>query len=240
MSRAPRTPSPADPAASAGAAAAAAAPRPLRRDAERNRRRILDAAAAVFAERGLAVTMDDIAHRAGVGVGTVYRRFPDKEELIDALFVDRIEAIAALAEQGLAHEDPWEGLVWFMEQGLLEQARDRGLKELLFGAARGRGPTAHARDRLAPIVTAMFERARASGQLRDDIEGVDTPVLHLMLGAVLDFSREVEPELWRRFLAIVLDGLRARRDDVTPLPVAALDDDQLERAMATWRAPQRR
>jgi len=216
------------------------AARPLRRDAERNRRRILDAAAAVFAERGLGVTMDDIAHRAGVGVGTVYRRFPDKEELIDALFVERIEALAALAEQGLAHEDPWEGLVHFMEQGLLEQARDRGLKELVLGAARGHGPTGHARQRLAPIVTALFERARASGQLRDDVEGVDTPVLHLMLGSVLDFSREVEPELWRRFLVIVLDGLRARRDGPTPLPVPALDDDQLAQAMAGWRAPRRR
>jgi AcrR family transcriptional regulator len=225
---------------SADPAPAADAGRPLRRDAERNRRRILDAAAAVFAERGLGVTMDDIAHRAGVGVGTVYRRFPDKEELIDALFVDRIEALAALAEAGIAHDDPWEGLVWFMEQALIEQQRDRGLKELVLGATRGNGPTGHARERLAPLVTALFDRARASGQLRDDVEGVDTPVLQLMLGSVLDFSREVEPELWRRFLAIVLDGLRARRDDATPLPVAALDDDQLERAMATWRASPRR
>lgn len=226
-----------------GAAPADAAPvpsRPLRRDAERNRRRILDAAAAVFAERGLGVTMDDIAHRAGVGVGTIYRRFPDKEELIDALFVDRIEALAALAEQGLAHDDPWDGLVWFMEQALVEQQQDRGLKELVLGATRGHGPTGHARERLAPIVTALFDRARASGQLRDDVEGVDTPVLQLMLGSVLDFSREVEPELWRRFLVIVLDGLRARRDGVTPLPVAALDDDQVDRAMASWRAPRRR
>lgn len=214
--------------------------RPLRRDAERNRRRILDAAAAVFAERGLGVTMDDIAHHAGVGVGTIYRRFPDKEELIDALFVDRIEALAALAEQGLAHDDPWDGLVWFMEQALVEQQRDRGLKELVLGATRGHGPTGHARERLAPIVTALFHRARASGQLRDDVEGVDTPVLQLMLGSVLDFSREVEPELWRRFLVIVLDGLSARRDGATPLPVAALDDDQVDRAMASWRAPRRR
>lgn len=237
MSSVPR-PSPAADAADDAAAPAAA--RPLRRDAERNRRRILDAAAAVFAERGLGVTMDDIAQRAGVGVGTAYRRFSDKEELIDALFVDRIEALAALAEQGLAHEDPWEGLVWFMEQALVEQQQDRGLKELVLGATRGHGPTGHARRRLAPIVTALFDRARASGQLRDDVEGVDTPVLQLMLGSVLDFSRDVEPELWRRFLVIVLDGLRARRDGATPLPVAALDEDQVDRAMASWRSPRRR
>ena len=227
-------------AAAAGPVTAAAGERPLRRDAERNRRRILDAAAAVFAEHGLGVTMDDIAHRAGVGVGTVYRRFPDKEELIDALFVDRVEAMASLADQALEHDDPWEGLVWFMEQVLLEQARDRGLKELLFGAARGHGGVSHARERMAPVVIELFERARASGQLRDDVEGVDTPVLQLMVGTVLDFSCDVEPELWRRFLVIVLDGLRARRDAATPLPVPALSEDDLDRAMSRWKDPRRR
>jgi AcrR family transcriptional regulator len=216
------------------------AERPLRRDAERNRRRILDAAAAVFAERGLGVTMDDIADRAGVGVGTVYRRFPDKQELIDALFVDRIDAMARLAEEGLAHEDPWEGFVWFMEQALAAQAQDTGLKQLLFGGPSGLVRVAHARERMAPRVIALVDRARESGALRDDVRGVDTPLLQLMLGTVLDFSRDVEPELWRRFLAIVLDGLRARRDDATPLPVPELDEDQLDRAMSAWREPPRR
>nr|WP_246344590.1 TetR/AcrR family transcriptional regulator [Conexibacter arvalis] len=212
----------------------------MRRDAERNRRRILDAAAAVFAERGLGVTMDDIAQHAGVGVGTVYRRFSDKAELIDALFVDRMEALAAIAEQGLAHDDPWEGLVWFLEQALVEQASDRGLKELLFAASPDPCRVDHARDRMAPVVIALFDRARASGQLRHDVRGVDAPVLQLMLGTVLDFAREVEPELWRRFLAIVLDGLRARRDEVTPLPVPPLDAEQLARAMATSSTARRR
>lgn len=214
------------------------AERPLRRDAERNRRRILDAAAEVFAERGLSATMDDVAHHAGVGVGTVYRRFPDKDELIDALFVDGIDAMAALAREGLAIEDPWEGLVWFMEQALAAQADDRGLKELLFGAVRGHGAIRHARESMAPVVIALVERARGSG-LRDDVQGVDVAVIQLMLGGVLDFARDVEPDLWKRYLAIVLDGLRAQRDQATPLPVRELDEDELERAMALWRAPRR-
>src|SRR3954462_1928388 len=75
--------------------------RPLRRDAERTRQRILEAAREAFAEGGLAVTLDEIAHRAGVGVGTVYRRFPDKEELIDALFEERMGELVALAETSL-------------------------------------------------------------------------------------------------------------------------------------------
>ncbi|MDX6618207.1 MAG: hypothetical protein QOK36_593, partial [Gaiellales bacterium] len=111
-----------------------AAERPLRRDAARNRERILAAAGEVFATRGLEVTLDDIAHHAGVGVGTVYRRFPDKEGLIDALFEERIAAIAALAEEAAAHEDPWAGLVFFFERSLTEQAADRGLKQLLLAS----------------------------------------------------------------------------------------------------------
>src|SRR5437763_16612288 len=83
--------------------------RPLRKDAERNRQRILDAAAELFTQRGLGVTLNDIAHHADVGVGTVYRRFPDKELLIDALFEDRVEEFVVLAEESLADPDPWHG-----------------------------------------------------------------------------------------------------------------------------------
>jgi AcrR family transcriptional regulator len=88
--------------------------RPLRRDAERNRQRILKAAAEVFAERGLEVSLDEVARHAGVGVGTVYRRFPTKDDLIEALFMDRIDEVATLAEQAAQDPDPWAGLVSFM------------------------------------------------------------------------------------------------------------------------------
>ncbi len=208
--------------------------RPLRKDAERNLRRILDAAKEVFATRGLAVTMDDVAHHAGVGVGTVYRRFANKDELIEALFVEQIEALAALAREGLAHDDAWEGFVFFMESALDRQARDRALKELLFESGHGQERVAHARETLAPVVTELVERARASGQMRADLDGPDTPVMQLMLATVVDFSRDVEPLLWRRFLAIVLEGLRARPGQ-EPLPVAPLDVEQLDVAMGAWR-----
>src|ERR1700709_2058318 len=98
--------------------------RPLRKDAARNRERILAAAGEVFAERGLEVTLDDIAHHAGVGVGTVYRRFRDKEELIDALFDERMDAVLTVAEQALAVDDPWLGLEGFFVSILELQAVD--------------------------------------------------------------------------------------------------------------------
>src|SRR3954463_12994607 len=104
--------------------------RPLRRDAERNRQRILEVARDAFAEEGLSVTLDEIARRAGVGVGTVYRRFPDKEQLIDALFEDQIAQFVALPDGCLCDVDPWDGLVRFLEQACHVHSRDRGLKEV--------------------------------------------------------------------------------------------------------------
>src|SRR3954466_6318603 len=87
--------------------------RPLRADAERNRQRLIDAARELFAERGLDATLDDIAQRAGVGVGTAYRRFADKDELIDALFEQELAGIVEIADAAAAHEDPWEGLLYW-------------------------------------------------------------------------------------------------------------------------------
>ena len=203
--------------------------RPLRKDAERNRRRILDAAAELFGARGLGVTLNDIAHHADVGVGTVYRRFPDKELLIDALFEERVGEIVALAEDALTNPDPWEGLAGFLERGLELQARDKGLKQLLLGTPQGCARVGGVRERMFPLVTALVERARDAGALRPDIEATDLPVIQWMVGAVVDQGRDVKPELWRRYLEIVLRGIRAEPRLAPPLSVGALTDDQLQR-----------
>jgi AcrR family transcriptional regulator len=210
------------------------AARPLRRDAERNRHRILEAAAEAFAERGLTITMDDIAERAGVGVGTVYRRFPQKELLIEALFEERVGELVAMAERALEEDDPWEALVGFLERAQALQATNRGLKELVLSTTHGRERVACVRERLAPLADALVERAQASGQLRPDVDGTDLPIIQVMLGAVVDVTRDVAPDTWRRMLAIVVDGLRAH-DPHTPLPAAALDSDQIVHAMRSWR-----
>lgn len=211
--------------------------RPLRKDAERNRLRILEAAGEVFADRGLAASLDDIAHHAGVGVGTVYRRFPDKDALIDALFEQRVEAFAAMAQTALDHPDAWEGLVAFLEQAVGMQACDRGLKELLLSSAPGRDRIAGVRDRIAPIVGEVVARATESGALRADIGHQDMPMINMMLGAIADAARDVQPELWRRYLRIVLDGLRAHPAAPAALPVDHLGDEQLDRVLQAWRPP---
>jgi AcrR family transcriptional regulator len=208
--------------------------RPLRRDAERNRRRILEAAARAFAERGLAVTMDEIAARADVGVGTVYRRFPDKELLIEALLEDALADLVARGEQALEADDPWEGLIEFLDYGLELQAADRGLKELLLSTAHGRTRIARVRERMAPLADALVERAQATGGMRADVRGSDLALVQMMIGAAVDFTQTVAPDAWRRMLAIVIDGLRAR-EDLTPLDRPALTPEQVDDAMRAWK-----
>src|SRR5690349_10755797 len=125
-------------------------PKPLRADAERNRQRIIEAARRVFAERGLSATLDDVAAAAGVGVGTVYRRFPNKDELVEALFVDRIDQMVALAERASEIEDPWEAFETFLTQAAELNAGDRGFKEVALGAG-GRDRVARGRARIQPV-----------------------------------------------------------------------------------------
>jgi AcrR family transcriptional regulator len=215
--------------------------RPLRKDAERNRQRILGAARALFAEEGLHVTLDAVAARAGVGVGTVYRRFPDKEALIDALFEERIGEVVVIAEEALAIDDPWEGLLWFFERSLALHAHDRGLKELVFSTAHGRDRVAQGRDRIKPVVTRVVRRAQESGDLRSDFDTTDVPIVQLMLTAVMEYTGEVDGEVWRRCLGLVLDGMRAAPADRDALAPAPLSDDQLASVMACGlRPPARR
>jgi AcrR family transcriptional regulator len=207
---------------------------PLRADAERNRQRLLTAAKDLFATRGLDVTLDDVARHAGVGTGTAYRRFPNKDALIDALMVDRIAELGAIAEDCLEEPDPWRALTGYFERALALQAADRGLKEVLFSSGRGRERSVEARRRIGPVVTKLVERAVEAGVVRSDFSTSDVPVINFMVNTLVDFGRDVEPELYRRYLAIVFDGMRPR-DDLEPLPVDALGLGDFQAALARWK-----
>jgi AcrR family transcriptional regulator len=205
--------------------------RPLRRDAERNRLRILEAAREAFAEEGLGITLDEIARRAGVGVGTVYRRFPDKQQLIEALFEERVDEVAGLAEEALAGDDPWEAFVTFLRRATSLHAADRGLKEVVLGGAVGQRRIARARARMVPLVTELVRRAQEQGALRQDLAVTDVPLIQFMIASMAERTRDVKPEAWRRYLEIVIDGLHAQRDGTTPLGAAPLDPPDLEVAL---------
>jgi AcrR family transcriptional regulator len=203
--------------------------RPLRADAERNRRRILDAAAELFADKGLAVGLDEIAHHAGVGVATAYRRFPDKRRLIEALFDERLDRLVELAEQGLAADDAWEGLVGFIERATELQIANRGLKELVFGSDQGTALAERIHAHVGPLAEELVRRAQATGALRADVVATDVPLLQFIISAAAELTSPHAPELWRRYLALVIDGLRT--PDPHPLPQPGLSRGELPDAI---------
>lgn len=207
--------------------------RPLRKDAQRNRTRVLDAARELFASKGLEPSLNDIAHHAGVGVGTVYRRFASKEELLEAIFEDGMNQLADLAESALRQEDSWQGFATYVEQMCELTATDRGLREIAFSKGYGGNRVSAVQDRLVPLLKQLVERARADGHLRPGLSNTDMPIFGLLSGTVSEFAGHVDAELWRRYVALLLDGMR-NRGDQAPLPVPALDDDGVEAAMRHW------
>jgi AcrR family transcriptional regulator len=205
--------------------------RPLRRDAQRNRERILTAAAELFASEGLTATMDDIAAAAGIGVGTVYRRFPDKRQLVDALFETRVDRMAALARQATEDPDPWNGLVDFMERSLAIEAADRGLAELLRSGVGGSDRIARARACIAPLAESLLRRAQEAGQVRPDLVVGDLLVGKMMLLTVAHHT-PATPELWRRYFLLFVESLRARPGEgAAPLPTPPVDVGPLRTAV---------
>jgi len=224
------------------AEAAGTAARPLRRDAEQNRQRVLRAAAEVFTERGLEATLDDVARHAGVGIGTVYRRFPDKETLVEELFRGRIDAMVAEAERAHGAPDPWAALVSYLEYVAEAFAGDLGLRQMMMFGTYGRARTCYARERMRPAVSRLIERAQAAGQVRADLRATDLPFMAIMLASAAEYAAETRPDIWRRYLSLIIDGMRPERDTVTPFTVAALTSAELEQTLVAHahRAPARR
>jgi AcrR family transcriptional regulator len=209
--------------------------RPLRRDAQRNLERILTSATEVFAERGLDATLDDVAAHAGVGVGTVYRRFADKEALVDVLFEQNITDLIDSARRALDIDDPWDSFTFMLRDSFGSQVHNRGLHEIMVKGVFGRNRVAAARERVQPAMAAVIDRAKRAGVLRADFEQTDVPVLAVMVGHAADYVSVGSPETWTRYLTILLDGLRAQPGPPSALPAAALSDAQFETAMATPR-----
>jgi AcrR family transcriptional regulator len=183
--------------------------RPLRRDAQLNRERIIVAAREVFAARGLNASLDDVAHHAGVGVGTVYRRFPTKEALLEVALDERLEEHVRAAETALAAPTGWDGLVGFLRRAAEMQAADRGLRDVVLGADLHARRKARARDRIEPPIRELVERAHREGSLRPDVTVEDLPVLLMMVSEVAHHSHTFRPDVYGRYLELLIDGLRA-------------------------------
>jgi AcrR family transcriptional regulator len=201
--------------------------RPLRRDAERNRDRIVEAARTAIASEGIDVSVEEIARRAGVGVATLYRRFPTKEELIDAVLEDALGEICGAAQEALEVEDAWAGFTSFLERVFELHVRNRGIKDVVTDDQHGHRRLDAARAELRPLIAEIITRAQAQGTLRADFTKEDVPMIFWTGGRVAELTSSIAPELWRRYLGLLLDGLRA--DAATPLTHPPLTNDQLER-----------
>lgn len=178
--------------------------KPLRADARRNRERILKAARAVFADQGIDAQIDDVAKRAKVGVGTVYRHYPTKEALVEALVRERFAEIARYAEEALDSASAWEGFC-----GLLWRAAERNADDRCFCdvVAYHDCSTIVAETGLAGFTETLMARAKAEGRLREDATLMDISMLMSASGSVM--RTMPEPGMWRRYMTLMLDGLRA-------------------------------
>ncbi|GGW58325.1 TetR/AcrR family transcriptional regulator [Streptomyces galilaeus] len=204
------------------------AAQPLRSDAERNRERIIAAARAVFARDGLGASMASVAREAGVGIATMFRRFPTKAELVDAVFVDRMDAYADAVAVALDDPDPWHGFVGYIEAACAMQAADSGFADVLTTTF----PTAKAlerrRNEAYEGMVELIGRAKAAGRLREDFDSSDLVLLHMANAGVVNATGDAAPDAWRRVIALLVQSFETPARG--PLP-ASPPHDALYRAM---------
>jgi AcrR family transcriptional regulator len=181
----------------------------LRADAARNRELIVAAATAVFAERGLDASTAEIAHRAGVGEATLFRRFPTKHDLITAIVEAQLDGVIRLGERCLEEDDPWTGIERFMREMVAARVADQGATEAAKDACIVDPALADRRRRITEQLTALVRRAQRAGVVREDLTGQDLGLLVTAGAAVggLPFPG-LRDDLWKRYLGVILDGIR--------------------------------
>lgn len=201
----------------------------MRRDAQRNREAVLAAAREIYAEQGVEAPLDVIARRAGVGNATLYRRFPDRASLIEAVFHDMLTATVEAGEEARRAEDPWSGLISYVERLFTGLAADRGATDLLTTGVEG-VPTLdalHAHN--AETFRGLLARCVREGTARDDLSVEDLLFALAVVGRAVPAAEAASPGSWRRLLALFVDGLR--KEGASPLPAEPLNGEQLTGAL---------
>lgn len=196
----------------------------LRADARRNLELILQAAAEAFAEQGLEVGVADIARRAGVGTATIFRRFPTKDDLIAAVVLMRMDDIVVAAEECAELPGGIEAVRRFFEIATEYQVRDRGLMESIDKQRFNEDERfADQRDRVFAAIERLVERAQAAGELRSDVSPADIPVLLHGVCSGAQLATAGQPEVWRRYLDLIVDGMRPQSTKLS-CPAPSFDD----------------
>ncbi|KOU73789.1 TetR family transcriptional regulator [Streptomyces sp. MMG1533] len=192
----------------------------LRADAERNRCRILAAARRLFAAEGLGVSMASVAREAGVGKATLGRRFATRDELVNAVFADRMDAYADAVTEALADPDPWHGFTGYLHAVCAMQAADRGFADVLtmtFPAAKAlEARRAEAYNGFLELIA----RAKNSGHLREDFVSEDLVILLMANAGVIAAAGDAAPDAWRRLVGHMFRSYAAPGADIPPLPKA--------------------
>jgi AcrR family transcriptional regulator len=206
-------------------------PRLLRRDAQRNREALIAAARRAFAEHGLNASLEQVARTAGVAIGTLYRHFPNREELTVVVFADKLRTVLEAGERGLEMDDAWAGFCLFLETLCGLQAEDRGFNELSSMDRPAAGAAGEVRARMHAVWRELLRRAQEQGVVRDDLAFEDMFVLLWSHGRIIDATFGIAPRAWRRHLHLMLDAYRA--ENAHPLPEPPLT--QREMKLATER-----
>jgi AcrR family transcriptional regulator len=206
------------PALGSGGECAESARPALRADAERNRERLIAAAREVFAERGLDVPVEDVARHAGVGVATLYRRFPTRADLIAGAFEAKMAAYADAVAYALAEPDPWVGFCGYIERVCGMQAEDRGFAHVLTMTFPTAQQFESERGRAYHGFLDLVSRAQAAGKLRDDFVGEDLAMLLMASAGVIAGTADVAPDTWRRFAAYMIQAFGAHNSEPLPPP----------------------
>ncbi|MFF7725430.1 TetR/AcrR family transcriptional regulator [Streptomyces sp. NPDC008001] len=209
---------------------------PLRRDARRNRELLLAAAREIYAEQGLGAPLDEIARRAGVGNATLYRRFPTRGALVEAVFGEGLSDTLRRGDEARKAGDPWEGLVRYLEYIFEGLAADRGANDLMTTGIPDIPTLDALKTHHHETVTLLLSRARDQGVVRDDVTVEDLLFALAALGRVVPASAAVAPGAWRRQLHLLLAGLRTE-PATHPLPAAPLTDRQLTAALNALASP---
>lgn len=194
--------------ASAAGATAPAAPRQLRADAQRNRKRIIEAASDAFREHGLEVSVAEIARRAGVGTGTLFRNYPTKEDLIHAVIETRMQEWTVAAQAALEHDDPVVAFAEFIHGAAEAQYRDRGLFEAFKSGMLDAPELFECKCQAVSLSNEVLRRAQDAGAVRKDITTDDLGNLTAAAAAAADRSGASDPSVFSRYLQILMDGLK--------------------------------
>jgi len=203
--------------------------RPLRRDAQERRGKLIEAAQREFAAHGVDASLEKIAREAGVSIGTLYRHFPTRLDLLMAAFRPRVQEFLDGAAKALAMDDPWEGFVYYLENLFAMQVGDRGFNDFLSRRFTDNEETERIHDEMCQQIEDVLARAQEAGEARTDITQADIVNLIWSNGRIIDATSATAPNAWRRYLYLMLDAYRAERAHPNPEP--PMTSEQLYDAM---------